>query len=493
MVGALVAAGVVLVHAAGFAAPRSVSFTVPGTTRTLLRTPDGYTSRTASVTIANLSDKVAVPLRFNSSAAPDFSSIDRIVAHVRATAASDTTHALAMSAWRTVRDYRYHWDPASQYDDLHDPVKLLGVYGCGLCDDSCTVLANIWKRLGLQVRLWNFPWHIVTEYGSQGSWHMLDADLGYYAPSPETGDPLPLAALVKTPDLLTPVPHPDTAVPLLKLGDIKGLLRKFPTAKMSIPRDIKGHRIIYQLAPQERVTRHAVSSLGYYCDRDFPPPPLIANAVFEWEPTTTTEFFRSLLRGVRPQVIVPPQEAATAAVAARTPRPGRFLSTTTTAVLQARRTLEANSTWPSRTTATAVVRSRPGVQIPTLLPFVLTGGEVEIEYRETTPRPEPLEVRFSGEGTSWALGMLRSFARSDDGHCKLRADVPPGVRGVFRVFLGINRPGGAMGEVEILRLRRRYVTQCSPFTFPGLLPAGQVSAVTIEADAAAPLEVTYRW
>ena len=391
-----------------------MSFTTRGTTRTQLRAPGGVTSSTATVTIANLSQDITAALRFNSSAAPDFSSIDRIVAHVRATASDSSTHALAMSAWRTVRDYRYHWYPATPYDNLHSPVKLLGVYGCGLCDDSAAVLASLWRQLGLDVRMQAFAWHIVSEYGKNGKWHLLDADLGNYAPSPQTGEPLSLAAVLKNPDLLAPVPHPDTAEPRKRLQEIKSLYRQTSAPKTVALRDLPRHRIVYQLAPGEQVTRFALSDLGYASYKeDYPPPPVLSNAVFEWEPTTTSAYFRSLLH--------------------RPPAPPVAVRNALRQSAQRRGT--------ARTTATAQPRPRPPFVMPTTLPFVLTGGRVVIDYREKTPGEEPLDVRFSGDGIQWAFGTERSFTRRDDGVCTLAVDVPESFNGIFRVFLGIGTPG----------------------------------------------------
>ena len=48
-----------------------------------------------------------------------------------------------------VRNNRHHDDPIFTGDELHDPVKMLNVYGAGLCDDSGYVGCSLLYHAGL--------------------------------------------------------------------------------------------------------------------------------------------------------------------------------------------------------------------------------------------------------------------------------------------------------------------------------------------------------
>jgi hypothetical protein len=54
----------------------------------------------------------------------------------------------ALLIWDFVRKNRHHDDPISAGDELHDPVKMLIVYGAGLCDDSARVGCSLLHHAG---------------------------------------------------------------------------------------------------------------------------------------------------------------------------------------------------------------------------------------------------------------------------------------------------------------------------------------------------------
>ncbi len=54
--------------------------------------------------------------------------------------------------WQFLRSNRHHDDPLYEGrwgDELHDPVKMLAIYGAGLCDDSGSIGASVFQAAGL--------------------------------------------------------------------------------------------------------------------------------------------------------------------------------------------------------------------------------------------------------------------------------------------------------------------------------------------------------
>src|SRR5208283_3414471 len=80
----------------------------------------------------------------------------------------------AQALWDFLRHHRFH---ATTGDlEVRDPVKLLNVYGYGLCGESATAMADILRAAGFRTRRGYPIGHCVTEAWYGGAWHMLDAD-----------------------------------------------------------------------------------------------------------------------------------------------------------------------------------------------------------------------------------------------------------------------------------------------------------------------------
>lgn len=60
---------------------------------------------------------------------------------------------------------------------VDDPLKLLNVYGWGLCGQSARLLHTIYAVAGFRSRVVNLPGHNVCEVFYDGSWHLLDTDM----------------------------------------------------------------------------------------------------------------------------------------------------------------------------------------------------------------------------------------------------------------------------------------------------------------------------
>ena len=84
--------------------------------------------------------------------------------------------------WDFLRSNRHHDDPIHGglwRDELHDPVKMLAIYGAGLCDDSGSIGASMYWAAGLSqpepfVRA--LHGHMMCEVFAEGRWQFMDID-----------------------------------------------------------------------------------------------------------------------------------------------------------------------------------------------------------------------------------------------------------------------------------------------------------------------------
>jgi hypothetical protein len=94
-----------------------------------------------------------------------------------------TQQLQAYAIWQLMCANTYNWSPPEAYDEMHSPVKILNVYGYGLCDDIARVSECLYNKSGMtQARIWDLFGHVVTDVYYNSSWHMLDADLGVFYP-----------------------------------------------------------------------------------------------------------------------------------------------------------------------------------------------------------------------------------------------------------------------------------------------------------------------
>ena len=73
--------------------------------------------------------------------------MEELLKEILAGAKDDQENALLI--WEFVRQNRHHDDPIFVDDELHDPVKMLNVFGAGLCDDSGSVGCSLFYHAGL--------------------------------------------------------------------------------------------------------------------------------------------------------------------------------------------------------------------------------------------------------------------------------------------------------------------------------------------------------
>ncbi|HPA20148.1 MAG TPA: transglutaminase-like domain-containing protein [Verrucomicrobiae bacterium] len=130
--------------------------------------------RNRRLIIRNLDPRVAVAPHLTVEGWPDLASVEGMLASILSP--DMTAEQRAIAIWRFLVDWRYHYYPAEEGDEVHDPVKFINVYGYGFCDDSALNFAVLCRAAGLRARFWGLEGHVVGEAFFDGGWHMFDPD-----------------------------------------------------------------------------------------------------------------------------------------------------------------------------------------------------------------------------------------------------------------------------------------------------------------------------
>ncbi|MBI2477443.1 MAG: hypothetical protein HYV60_01945, partial [Planctomycetia bacterium] len=130
--------------------------------------------RPVRVVLTNLDPQRIVVPRLARSGDPDLTSAASIVTSI--TNGNMTDEQRAMAIWKFLVDWRYHDYPAEQQGEVHDPVKLISVYGYGFCDDSAAAFCELATAAGMQTRSYGLSGHVVAEAFYADGWHMFDPD-----------------------------------------------------------------------------------------------------------------------------------------------------------------------------------------------------------------------------------------------------------------------------------------------------------------------------
>jgi hypothetical protein len=110
--------------------------------------------------------------------------------------------------WDFVRRYRHHDDPIFVDDELHDPVKMLCIFGGGLCDDSgaigCSLLYHAGfnqQKHGRNPKVRHLHGHMMCEVFLDGDYQFLDIDEDAFYLDRENERPVSGDALARDHDL----------------------------------------------------------------------------------------------------------------------------------------------------------------------------------------------------------------------------------------------------------------------------------------------------
>ncbi|MCP4260750.1 MAG: hypothetical protein GY774_24975 [Planctomycetes bacterium] len=157
-----------------------------------------------------------------------------------------------------VRSHRHHDDPIFTDNELHDPVKMLNVFGAGLCDDSGAVGCSLFYHAGLNEKKFDknpivrtLHGHMICEAILSGGYQFLDIDENTYYLDLENELPVSGDAIVRDHYLAK---RENSYGPVFKgwrIGENTASL--FGRDDGSTFRAVSGHRIEFDLRPGERI------------------------------------------------------------------------------------------------------------------------------------------------------------------------------------------------------------------------------------------------
>lgn len=133
-----------------------------------------------SLTIENVGSVTVENCKIIINNCGDWYSMEGLLREAIGTAQNDQEKVYLI--WDFLRSNRHHDDPLHSGrwgDELHDPVKMLTIYGAGLCDDSGSIGASMYWAAGFRepepfVR--GLHGHMMCEVFAEGRWQFMDID-----------------------------------------------------------------------------------------------------------------------------------------------------------------------------------------------------------------------------------------------------------------------------------------------------------------------------
>lgn len=111
----------------------------------------------------------------------DASSLESIVKDVFARSGAKTDDEKAIAIYEYLHHTIFHWAyPTESAPQSVGPLKLINVYGWGLCGGQHTVLKALYETAGWKCRYLGWPGHTTIEVEYGGRWHYFDVFLKCY-------------------------------------------------------------------------------------------------------------------------------------------------------------------------------------------------------------------------------------------------------------------------------------------------------------------------
>lgn len=228
--------------------------------------------------LRNLDPRSSVMIKLHADGRPDLASAEGMLAGI--VDDTMTAEAKAIAIWQFVVDWRYHYIAAETGDEIDDPVKLINVYGYGLCGNSAAGIHALSAAAAMPARIWSLGEHVVAEIWYDGGWHMFDADHEVYYRGGD-GDIVSVLELAADPaPILATAYDPNGA----SSAFMASLYSDTSDNYVYPPTPASTHRIEPVLAPLDEVrfelaqgTVYSQSEASYALYPTYGPPPNFAN------------------------------------------------------------------------------------------------------------------------------------------------------------------------------------------------------------------------
>lgn len=237
-----------------------------------------------SLTIANVGDTPVVHPRLVINDRGDWWTFESMLAEF--TRDATTEQERAMLIWERMREPRYHQVPLFGTLEMHDPVKMLGIYGHNLCGQIGNAGVALFLAAGLEGSHQRAMFgHVQCEAMVDGRLQFLDIDQDCFYLDRENERPVGGDELARDADLVRRE---------LNYGPLVDEFKpSWSTAGLLGPDDIAdarpptfGHDLLFTLRPGERVefrwdNRQKWASEGGRFDKE---PVYYANSIFTYDP-----------------------------------------------------------------------------------------------------------------------------------------------------------------------------------------------------------------
>ncbi len=268
----------------------------PGSThrRLLVESPERYSvsmpgpAAPETIILRNAGDEIVSDPRLIVNGRGDWFDLDSMLEEILEPGLSDRDKAFAI--WEFLVASRRHDDPTHNQAEMHDPVRLLNVYGYGFCDDAANSFMTLARQAGLEARIWHLGGHVVSEAWYDDDWHMFDADgeVVYLGGDEETI--ASVNRLAGNPRLIRRKPSPN---PLY--WDTEHLVDLYTSrGDNRVARWYSGrsrHAMSFDLRPGESILRSR-SNWGLYVDSRYQTEPQVyGNGRFTFEPVLRDDVF----------------------------------------------------------------------------------------------------------------------------------------------------------------------------------------------------------
>ncbi len=408
-----------------------------------------------SLTIENLGSSRVAGIKVLTNHTSDTTTVEAILQGVLNGLEIDHDKALAL--WQFVTAYSYNWQSATARIEQFDPVRLVNVYGYGLCDASANSLALLWAASGLKARVWYLTGHVVPEVYYDGAWHLLDPDHKVYYLKDDNRTIASVEEVATSPTLILRMTDEKGRDPAGYPGDF--MARLYTTQednRLSIPLGHLNHTALLNLHSGERLVRYARLKMGYFSEFSVKEPPRYSSAELIFEPNLRDYFWKDNFQA----------------------HTGLALTTYDGIVSPALHLAEG--------------RSRGDCIMHIESPFVI----VRSTLRLTVVRESEESLYRVLLGSPRHDGWQEIFSAPIVGTVEYEIELTDAVAGRYEFLLKFELAGGSSSEVGIDALRVHNVVQCSPRTFPALQSGKntvRISYAPLMAAADAILRITHAW
>lgn len=211
-------------------------------------------------------------------------------------AGAETEQEKAFLIYDFVRKHRHHDDPIFTDNELHDPVKMMNVFGAGLCDDSGYVGCSLFYHAGLNEKKYGrnpsertLHGHMMCEAILSNGLQFLDIDQNTFYIDLENELPVSGDAVMRDHYLAKREPAYGPIFKGWQTGEKAASL--FGRDDGSTFRAVSGHRIDFDLRPGERIV-YRWDNCGKFASNDSENERgrrFWGNSLWVYEPTLTSE------------------------------------------------------------------------------------------------------------------------------------------------------------------------------------------------------------